>query len=88
MFGLSQKGDLNLNSEVGQRCHRAAGVGQTFLSASWGDFPVAPWPDLWSGSFVPLEKGDHRGSSVVKSRPPAADKRGVPLGKGDKGALE
>ena len=38
--------------------------------------------------FVPLEKGDHRGSSVVKSRPPAAKKRGVPLGKGDKGALE
>jgi hypothetical protein len=35
-------GGLNLNSEVGQRCRRAACVGQTFLSASWGDFPVAP----------------------------------------------
>jgi hypothetical protein len=27
------------------RCCNAACVGQTFLSASWGDFPVAPRPD-------------------------------------------
>ena len=36
---------LVLNSEVGQRHCKAASVGQTFLSASWGDFPVAPRPD-------------------------------------------
>ena len=40
---------LNLNSEVGQRCRRAAGVGQTFLSASWGDFPAAPGRTRKSG---------------------------------------
>jgi hypothetical protein len=32
---------LSLNSEVGHRYRRTAGVGQTLLSASWGDFPVA-----------------------------------------------
>ena len=35
----------NLNSEVEQRRCKAAGVGQTFSSASWDDFPVAPRPD-------------------------------------------
>jgi len=40
-----RQGVLNLNSEVGQRDWKAAYVGQTFLSASWGDFPVAPRPD-------------------------------------------
>ena len=48
---------LNLNSEVGRRDAKAAGVGQTFLSASWGDFLVALKPDWklrrWSFYICP-----------------------------------
>ena len=59
--------------------------------------PARSWPDLWSGCshYVPLKKlkkGDHRGSSAVNSRPPAAKSAGKfsqsfhSLVKGDKGA--
>ena len=59
--------------------------------------PARSWPDLWSGCshYVPLKKlkkGDHRGSSAVNSRPPAAKNAGKfsqsfhSLVKGDKGA--
>ena len=38
-------------------------------------------------TFVPIEKGDHRGSSEVNSRPPAAKNVASPLAKGDKEAF-
>jgi hypothetical protein len=40
-----ERAAVSLSCEVGQGCKQVACLGQTFLSASWGEFPVAPRPN-------------------------------------------
>ena len=46
--------------------------------------PQGPDLGLPLFTFVPLEKGDHRGSSAVNPRPPAAKSAASPLSRGTK----